>query len=169
MTGEKRFFLVRQIGLMAAYRCGPGHSVTNDRRTSRSQGPWVLVHCWSHLRRRFVRLTRNTKSPAPIIAVLKPRLEKQLSMICSGEPGGLPREGRRAIQLKPLTAIDLSLPTENLDPTFPTLSTTTRLSRPPKRRVRWPARLPWCSSRRGYGSKLCAPTSRRISTAIGRL
>jgi hypothetical protein len=88
-------------------------------RIERPQGPWALVHCWSHLRRRFVKLTRNTKSPiaeaavrqiaalyaveasvrgsspelrlaarrehsAPIIAALKPWLEKQLSMISSG-------------------------------------------------------------------------------------
>ena len=87
-------------------------------RIERPQGPWVLVHCWSHLRRRFVKLVRNTKSPiaeaavrqiatlyaveatvrgaslkvrlaarrehsAPIIAALKPWLEKQLSMISS--------------------------------------------------------------------------------------
>jgi transposase len=77
------------------------------------------VHCWSHLRRRFVKLVRNQKSPvadaalrplgalyavearvrgaspelrlaarrehsAPIVAALKPWLEKQLSMISSG-------------------------------------------------------------------------------------
>ena len=29
----------------------------------RPEGPWVLVHCWSHLRRRFVKQMRNTKSP----------------------------------------------------------------------------------------------------------
>lgn len=35
-----------------------------DRLTelARSQGPWTLVHCWSHLRRRFVKLARNSKS-----------------------------------------------------------------------------------------------------------
>lgn len=29
---------------------------------ARPQGPWTLVHCWSHLRRRFVKLARNSKS-----------------------------------------------------------------------------------------------------------
>ena len=29
----------------------------------RLQGPWTLVYCWSHLRRRFVKLVRNSKSP----------------------------------------------------------------------------------------------------------
>lgn len=88
-------------------------------RIKRPQGPWTLVHCWSHLRRRFVKQMRNTKSPiaeaavrqiaalyaieatvrglppqarlaarrehsAPIIAALKPWLEKQLSLISSG-------------------------------------------------------------------------------------
>jgi hypothetical protein len=42
-----------------------------DRLThlERSQGPWKLVHCWSHLRRRFVKLARNTKSPIAEAAV----------------------------------------------------------------------------------------------------
>src|SRR3546814_6212762 len=88
-------------------------------RIQRPQGPWTLVHCWSHLRRRVFKQARNTKSPisedavrqiaalyavettvrgsapearlaarkeysAPIIAALKPWLEKQLSMISSG-------------------------------------------------------------------------------------
>jgi transposase len=36
-----------------------------DRLTgiARPEGPWTLVHCWSHLRRRFVKQFRNTKSP----------------------------------------------------------------------------------------------------------
>jgi transposase len=33
------------------------------RAPERPQGPWTLVHCWSHLRRRFVKQMRNTKSP----------------------------------------------------------------------------------------------------------
>lgn len=88
-------------------------------RLQRAQGPWTLVHCWSHLRRRFVKQMRNTRSPiaeaairqvaalyvleatvrglppqdrldartehaAPIVAALKPWLEKQLSLISSG-------------------------------------------------------------------------------------
>jgi transposase len=88
-------------------------------RIQRPEGSWKLVHCWSHLRRRFVKLVRNQRSPvaetalrqigalyavearvrgappdvrlaarrehsAPIIAALKPWLEKQLSMISSG-------------------------------------------------------------------------------------
>jgi hypothetical protein len=32
-------------------------------RTRRPEGPWTLVHCWSHLRRRFVKLVRTTRSP----------------------------------------------------------------------------------------------------------
>ena len=36
-----------------------------DRLTAveREQGPWTLVHCWSHLRRRFVKIMRGTASP----------------------------------------------------------------------------------------------------------
>jgi len=87
-------------------------------RIQRAEGPWTLVHCWSHLRRRFVKQMRNTHSPvaeaaarqiaalyaveasvrgappagrlaarreqsAPIIAAMKPWLEKQLSLVSS--------------------------------------------------------------------------------------
>ena len=38
-------------------------------RVQRAEGPWTLVHCWSHLRRRFVKLVRNTKSPIAEAAV----------------------------------------------------------------------------------------------------
>jgi transposase len=38
-------------------------------RIKRDGGPWTLVHCWSHLRRRFVKLVRNTKSPIAETAV----------------------------------------------------------------------------------------------------
>ena len=38
-------------------------------RLERPQGPWRLVHCWSHLRRRFVKLARNTKSPIAEAAI----------------------------------------------------------------------------------------------------
>ena len=32
-------------------------------RLRRPEGPWALVHCWSHLRRRFVTVARGTRSP----------------------------------------------------------------------------------------------------------
>lgn len=35
----------------------------------RPEGPWTLVHCWSHLRRRFVKQMRNTRSPIAEAAV----------------------------------------------------------------------------------------------------
>ena len=38
-------------------------------RMKRDEGPWTLLHCWSHLRRRFVKLVRNTKSPIAETAV----------------------------------------------------------------------------------------------------
>jgi hypothetical protein len=38
-------------------------------RLERPQGPWSLVHCWAHLRRRFVKLARNTKSPIAEAAI----------------------------------------------------------------------------------------------------
>ena len=36
---------------------------------SRANRPAVLVHCWNHLRRRFVKQMRNTKSPIAEAAV----------------------------------------------------------------------------------------------------
>jgi transposase len=38
-------------------------------RSQRPEGPWTLVHCWSHLRRRFVKQMRTTKSPIAEAAV----------------------------------------------------------------------------------------------------
>jgi transposase len=38
-------------------------------RIQRAEGSWTLVHCWSHLRRRFVKLVRTTKSPIADTAV----------------------------------------------------------------------------------------------------
>ena len=38
-------------------------------RIGRPQGPWTLVHCWSHLRRRFVKQMRGHKSPIAEAAV----------------------------------------------------------------------------------------------------
>ncbi|MET4608833.1 hypothetical protein ABIB90_008341 [Bradyrhizobium sp. JR4.1] len=42
-----------------------------DRLTevARPQGSWTLVNCWSHLRRRFVKLARNRQSPIAEVAV----------------------------------------------------------------------------------------------------
>lgn len=38
-------------------------------RIERPEGAWTLVHCWSHLRRRFVKQMRNTGSPIAEAAV----------------------------------------------------------------------------------------------------
>jgi hypothetical protein len=38
-------------------------------RIQRAEGPWTLVHCWSNLRRRFVKQVRDTKSPIAEAAV----------------------------------------------------------------------------------------------------
>lgn len=85
----------------------------------RPEGGWTLVHCWSHMPRRFVKVHQSTGSPiagtmirhvaglyavekaalgfapdarlaarrqlsAPIVAAMKPWLEKQLSRISRG-------------------------------------------------------------------------------------
>jgi len=89
------------------------------REIDRPEGGWTLVHCWSHVRRRFVKVHQSTGSPiaetmirhiaglyavekavrgfapdarlaarrqlsAPIVAAMKPWLEKQLSHISRG-------------------------------------------------------------------------------------
>lgn len=89
------------------------------QRLDRPEGGWTLVHCWSHVRRRFVKVLQSTGSPvaetmirhiaglyavektvrghspdarlaarrqlsAPIVAAMKPWLEKQLSQLSSG-------------------------------------------------------------------------------------
>ena len=89
------------------------------RELDRPEGGWTLVHCWSHVRRRFVKVHQSTGSPiaetmirhiaglyavekavrgfapdarlaarrqlsAPIVAAMKPWLEKQLSHISRG-------------------------------------------------------------------------------------
>nr|WP_249792909.1 transposase [Bradyrhizobium sp. BRP22] len=36
---------------------------------ARPQGPWTLAHCWSHLRQRFVKMARNSRSPIAEAAV----------------------------------------------------------------------------------------------------
>jgi transposase len=61
-------------------------------RMERPQGPWTLVHCWSHLRRRFVKQMRNTKSPIAEAAV------RQIAALYAVEAGvrGMPPEDRLA-------------------------------------------------------------------------
>ena len=44
-----------------------GYEILTSLR--REEGPWTLVHCWSHLRRRFVKQFRNTKSPIAEAAI----------------------------------------------------------------------------------------------------
>ena len=38
-------------------------------RIDRAEGVWTLVHCWTHVRRRFVKLVRSTKLPIAETAV----------------------------------------------------------------------------------------------------
>jgi len=89
------------------------------QRLERPEGGWTLVHCWSHLQRRFVKVPQSAGSPvaetmirhiaglcavekavrgmapdaqlaarrelsAPVVAAMKPWLEKQLSRLSSG-------------------------------------------------------------------------------------
>src|SRR5918996_1669387 len=54
------------------FRYAPGRGGVHAERLTRSErpeGPWTLVHCWSHLRRRFVKQMRNTRSPIAEAAV----------------------------------------------------------------------------------------------------
>src|SRR5918996_2365500 len=72
-------------------------------RSERPEGPWTLVHCWSHLRRRFVKQMRNTKSPIAEAAV---RQIATLYAIEASVRGMAPavRLAARQAQAAPLTA-----------------------------------------------------------------
>jgi len=74
-------------------------------RLQRPQGPWMLVHCWSHLRRRFVKLARNTKSPIAEAAV------RQIAMLYAVEATvrGMTPQARLAARQKYSTPIIAAL------------------------------------------------------------
>lgn len=40
-------------------KCDGYEAYDRMTRVERAEGSWVLVHCWSHVRRRFVKLMRN--------------------------------------------------------------------------------------------------------------
>lgn len=100
-------------------QCDAYDAYNRLERLDRPEGGWTLVHCWSHVRRRFVKVLRSTASPiaetmirhiaglyavekavrglapdarlaarrqlsAPIVAAMKPWLQKQLSHLSSG-------------------------------------------------------------------------------------
>src|SRR3546814_8533129 len=60
-------------------------------RVQRAEGPWTLVHCWSHLRRRFVKLVRNTKSP-----IAETALRHSAAVGACPRAGPVGRRGERA-------------------------------------------------------------------------
>jgi transposase len=55
-------------------------------RIERPEGPWTLVHCWSHLRRRFVKQIRNTKSPIAETALRQIAALYAIEAIVRGAP-----------------------------------------------------------------------------------
>jgi transposase len=61
-------------------------------RIRRAEGPWTLVHCWSHLRRRFVKQMQNTRSPVAEAAL------RQIAALYAVEAGvrGAPPQVRLA-------------------------------------------------------------------------
>lgn len=65
-------------------------------RIQRDEGPWTLVHCLSHLRRRFVKLMRNAKSPIAETAV------RHIAALCAIEADirGHAPEARLAMRKK---------------------------------------------------------------------
>ena len=66
----------------------------------------MLVHCWSHLRRRFVKQMRNTKSPIAEAAV------RQIAALYAVEATvrGMPPEDRLAARRKLSVPIIEALP-----------------------------------------------------------
>ncbi len=76
---------VHALRFLEGYR---GHFVQCDgydaydklTRVERPEGPWTLVHCWTHARRRFVKRLEKDGSPIAEEA-FRPWLEAQLSRI----------------------------------------------------------------------------------------
>ena len=65
---------VHAVNFLQGYRgrflqCDGYEAYDQLTTVQRDEGPWTLVHCWSHLRRRFVKLARNQKSPIAEAAV----------------------------------------------------------------------------------------------------
>ena len=74
-------------------------------RIERAEGPWTLVHCWSHLRRRFVKQMRSTKSPIAEAAV------RQIAALYAVEATvrGMPPQERLAARREHAAAIVAAL------------------------------------------------------------
>jgi hypothetical protein len=78
-----------------------------DRMTGveRAQGPWVLVHCWSHVRRRFVKLMRNQGSPIAEEAVRQIALLYGVESTVRGMAPGVRLAARRELSAPVVTAL----------------------------------------------------------------
>jgi transposase len=74
-------------------------------RIERPQGPWTLVHCWSHLRRRFVKQMRNTKSPIAEAAVRQIAALYAVETTVRGMPPEDRLNARRDLSLPIVTAL----------------------------------------------------------------
>ena len=73
----------------------------------RPQGPWTLVHCWSHLRRRFVKLVRNSKSPIAEAAVQHIAQLYSIEAMVRGSSPDIRLAARRAHSLALVAALKL--------------------------------------------------------------
>ncbi len=80
-----------------------------DRMTvvERAQGPWVLVHCWSHVRRRFVKLMRNQGSPIAEEAVRQIALLYGVESTVRGKAPGVRLAARREISAPVVAALKI--------------------------------------------------------------
>lgn len=80
-----------------------------DRMTGveRAQGPWLLVHCWSHVRRRFVKLMRNQASPIAEEAVRQIALLYGVESTVRGMAPGVRLAARRELSAPIVTALKI--------------------------------------------------------------
>jgi transposase len=84
-------------------------------RIQREEGPWTLVHCWSHLRRRFVKLLRNSQSPIAETALRHIAALYAVEADVRGHPPGVRLAARKKLSapiveaLKPWFEKQLSL------------------------------------------------------------
>ena len=81
-------------------QCDGDEAYDRRARRHRTQGGWTLVNCWSHLRRRFVKIAQATRSPVAEQAL---RHIAALQTTVRGQPPALHLAARRQ-QAAPIVA-----------------------------------------------------------------
>jgi Transposase IS66 family len=99
----------------------------------------VLVHCWSHLRRRFVKLVRNTKSPIAEAAVRQTATLYSVEATVRGASPQVRLAARQEHSAPIITALNNTRPTSldrRLNPLSPSVRPLRTSSKPTMDRTR---------------------------------